>query len=35
MDKDLMKRLLAGLCITSLISGAALTAGCTKQAASS
>jgi len=35
MDKDLMKQLLAGLCITSLISGAALVSGCAKPASSS
>ena len=34
MDKDLLKQLLAGLCITSLISGAALGGGCAKQASS-
>jgi radical SAM modification target selenobiotic family peptide len=35
MDKQAMKQLLAGLCLTSLISSAALVTGCTKQASGS
>ena len=35
MDKDLLKQLLAGLCISSLISGAALMTGCATKPASS
>ena len=31
MDKDHLKQLLAGLCITSLVSSAALMTGCSKQ----
>jgi radical SAM modification target selenobiotic family peptide len=31
MDKDHLKQLLAGLCISSLVSGAALLTGCCKQ----
>ncbi|MBI5589373.1 MAG: selenobiotic family radical SAM modification target peptide [Deltaproteobacteria bacterium] len=34
MEKDYLKQLLAGLCISSLISGAALMSGCGKQSAS-
>jgi radical SAM modification target selenobiotic family peptide len=33
MDKNHLKQLLAGLCISSLVSGAALMTGCGKQAA--
>ncbi|PKN69971.1 MAG: hypothetical protein CVU43_20155 [Chloroflexi bacterium HGW-Chloroflexi-5] len=35
MDKDTLKKLLTGLCITTLLSGAALTSGCAKQETSS
>jgi len=35
MDKDTLKKLLAGLCITTLISGAALMSGCAKKETSS
>jgi len=31
MDKDTLKKLIAGLCITTLISGAALMGGCAKK----
>ena len=35
MDKDTLKKLLAGLCITTLIAGAAVTSGCAKKDTSS
>jgi radical SAM modification target selenobiotic family peptide len=35
MDKQLMKQVLAGLCLTSLITSAALVTGCVKQTPSS
>ncbi|MEE9911560.1 MAG: selenobiotic family radical SAM modification target peptide [Deltaproteobacteria bacterium] len=35
MDKDTLKKLLAGLCITTLLSGAAFTSGCVKKESSS
>ena len=35
MDKDHVKKLLAGLCITSLISGATLLSGCSEKQATS
>jgi radical SAM modification target selenobiotic family peptide len=34
MDKNHLKQLLAGLCISSLVTGAALMTGCGKQSAS-
>jgi radical SAM modification target selenobiotic family peptide len=35
MDKDTLKKLLAGLCIATLVAGCAVTSGCAKKDSSS